>query len=837
MNQRYSTDNYINTQICLSVLLCFLAVFSRNILAQHIDQTELLETKKLQSLKLEKDDVTFYVHYRESQKEFAHKTVKVIKEDIPKIHQYFDYKPKTKVHFLISDSTPFANGFASVFPANTVILNNYPPIGHGMLSFSKDWIRTLVIHEYVHIVTLEMTEGILSFLRFFVGSTAKFAGVIPRWMSEGIATWAESVFTNEGRLRNPAAKLMLKNMAHDPLACHEIDCLDFYDVHPYGNSSYIIGAFFMEYLEKLKPNSLSCIFKKNGRRIPFFVNAVFKKCTGDSAQNHLADFWKKVRSTSVENKCDAIGFDNCHIVDSIINRELKGRWVLDDGTLVSDNKIIAVANLHEDNRPLSQSQKHLFIFNKLKQKASYYKLDYPLEKIYWVNKEENLIGLTFIDNFFIASRRKNFVYKLTSKGIKRVHANAGNAYTLKRAQGVINLDYRNSEWKISRKKRTLNKADKLQNLDQDFTDNSSQIKWGRTNKVEKQFQSNDVDDYNALKHMNLNYLLFLASYSGELLFLRTSTELTDPYNKHSLALSLDYYFDVEDVSPARGSAFYRYLLSRGFSIGLGYSEQLSRATGAIETNEVRNLSFVFNKAFIGQNFKNDLSLVLSQATENDFLSTIERVTSTAGLRWGLIYKNNKLGPGLRNASLSLQANYNQVDEFDSNYFGVQAHSGFNWMLSPSWYLGLEGHYGRYFKDTLNDGALYLGGANSTLTGSYPFPAYSLAFQDGFGNEVLSSRIQLQADLGRPGWGSGFLPLYWQSWRLLGGAEYLKADIIQDGVNFKRDSDVYAYFGGLQFDFVTGYSFPLKVKLIYSVLQDSILENNSFLITVDAPFVP
>lgn len=815
----------------LYFLLSFIAASFYSLQAQHVDQQEFLESRNLKTHEANIDNVNFYFHYLENQKEFLNKSLDVAMQNFPRIHKYFDYKPMGDVHIIISDSAVFANGFASVFPRNTIVLNNYPPTGQGLLSFSNDWIGQLVIHEYIHVVTLEMTEGVLGIARYFLGSTAKLAGVIPSWLSEGIATWGESYFTKEGRLRNPSARLMLAEMANDPNACHKIECLDHFNVNPYGHSPYIIGSYFLNSLELKKKGTLSCLFKKNGRSLPFFMNQAFNKCAGASAQSLLDKFWSELKEITPNFRCEVLDLEHCEKILSIMDKKYLYQWIWSAGVLSQDDWVITVVNPSVDSRRQSQLQKQLYIFNLKTGKSSIYKNEYPVDKIYWANREKKLLGITFIQNYASGSQRKNRIYKIDSRGkLKQLSEADGAEYRLQKKNEWLDIAYAHSHWNINNK----NVGEPLAKINQkDITNNK--ISFNPISKVSHHPIQNS--NYNGLKHLNLNYLLLLYSYSGELPFFSVSTTLSDPYLKHQLSLALDFYQDVSDVTPVTGSALYRYQFLNNFYAGVGFQGRLSRAVGAVETNESKTFSFSVSKKFLKKYFSQQLALNIYQVNENDFLASIERRTKKLSLSWDLTYSSLKIAAFLRSWSLGLGLNFSQVSDFDSSYSGFDISTTLNFTLSPWWGISIFAHYGEYFKDSLDDGALYLGGANSTITGQYAYPSYAISFQNGFGNKILSSKLENTIEIGRPGWGSGLFPVFLNSVSLIGGAEYFLADVLYDGINIKRDSSAYSYFAGFKMDFTVAYNFPVNIKLIYSQINDHILEDSQLLLLIDAPLIP
>ena len=68
--------------------------------------------------------------------------------------------PGGKIEILLTDAVDMANGAASPFPHNRIILYAPPPTDVAQLAFTADWLELLVLHELVHIFHLDDAGGI-----------------------------------------------------------------------------------------------------------------------------------------------------------------------------------------------------------------------------------------------------------------------------------------------------------------------------------------------------------------------------------------------------------------------------------------------------------------------------------------------------------------------------------------------------------------------------------------------------------------------------------------------------------------------------------------------------
>lgn len=215
----------------------------------------------------------------------------IIRQDLSKVINYFQYVPKDPVHFNIDPYLLLSNGNASVFPQNVINLYTHPSVENEHLSIMEDWMQGLIVHEYVHITHLAQTREYLEFGRKIFGTFPKLVpSITPRWFTEGIATWAESKFLPGGRLHNPLLKREFLIKMSNPNFCQKIDCMDDPGVHPNGQMSYWFGAHFLNMIEEEQPGSIKCFVEVNSGKLPFSLRSVFENCTGNTFEAMFEKF-------------------------------------------------------------------------------------------------------------------------------------------------------------------------------------------------------------------------------------------------------------------------------------------------------------------------------------------------------------------------------------------------------------------------------------------------------------------------------------------------------------------------------------------------------------------
>lgn len=266
-------------------------------------RNELSDEKFTYSLNIETSfgTMNIEIHATEKNEPYVKRVAQILEEDGKNVIEYFGYVPWNTLHILVdgfvsdrvSDS---ANGAATVRPRPWILLNTAPPHGIEHLVTRGDWVKTLVLHELIHILHLDQTSGFMKFLRYVLGSDGKLNGVTPRWFAEGIATWGEAKFTNGGRLTRGLFNFDFKNRMISKNFCKSSVCIDDPGVYPYGSNAYWVGSHFSKWIEELKPGSISCLVRENSNNIPGFLSWAFKDCLGKDYQTLFSIFQKEVVS-------------------------------------------------------------------------------------------------------------------------------------------------------------------------------------------------------------------------------------------------------------------------------------------------------------------------------------------------------------------------------------------------------------------------------------------------------------------------------------------------------------------------------------------------------------
>lgn len=248
------------------------------------------------------------IHFEKSNFEIAKRVSDIIKTDAPRLFQYFEYVPASPLHIIVSNDQNYANGYALVFPNNTISLNIIPPYGPDLLSSNENWIRAVVLHELTHVIQADQTSGLFKYLRKVFGNIVKPGMVVPLWFLEGVAVWAESNFTEGGRLNSSLMRSEFFQTLLEDNICASTSCVDNPGLYPYMHYPYWAGSNFMTYLETKKKGTIKDLIKDNSYNFPFFLNWSFETVTDKRSDKNYKDFIKATKDEiSVKQKKVLVG--------------------------------------------------------------------------------------------------------------------------------------------------------------------------------------------------------------------------------------------------------------------------------------------------------------------------------------------------------------------------------------------------------------------------------------------------------------------------------------------------------------------------------------------------
>ena len=126
---------------------------------------------------------------------------------------HIDNRRGTRLPVVLSGDGAISNGYATLLPRHSTFyltpISDYDELNHTL-----NWVDTLAIHEYRHIVQfLHAKRGIPKVLGWLFGPIAEYpsyALILPPWYFEGDAVLMETALTEGGRGRRPSFDVDLR---------------------------------------------------------------------------------------------------------------------------------------------------------------------------------------------------------------------------------------------------------------------------------------------------------------------------------------------------------------------------------------------------------------------------------------------------------------------------------------------------------------------------------------------------------------------------------------------------------------------------------------------------
>jgi len=152
------------------------------------------------------------------------------------------WTPRARTQIVIADFYDYSNGWAAPFPNNVITIIPTPP--GGSKSNEGDWLRTLILHEYSHILQIDRVAGVPAALRHVFGRISMPNALAPTWLNEGYAVYNETRFSDFGRLRS-AEYDMIARAAADGGRLLPVDRCGTYELrrYPGGTAPYLYGSW------------------------------------------------------------------------------------------------------------------------------------------------------------------------------------------------------------------------------------------------------------------------------------------------------------------------------------------------------------------------------------------------------------------------------------------------------------------------------------------------------------------------------------------------------------------------------------------------------------------
>lgn len=221
----------------------------------------------------------FLVLFSKGNETVAERAVAIAEEAHRRLVPELRWEPQEKTRLVLADVSDAANGMATPFPFNRIVVYLSPPLEEPFaITDSEEWLRLVITHEYAHILHLDnVQEGPADLRRLF--GRLYFPNLFePNWLIEGLATYEETKLTRGGRGRSSYTEMLLRTATLEGRFPSLAQAGTAPDSWPAGELPYLFGVKFYQHLvEKYGPDLPGKYSRRYaGRSFPFLVDSTAK---------------------------------------------------------------------------------------------------------------------------------------------------------------------------------------------------------------------------------------------------------------------------------------------------------------------------------------------------------------------------------------------------------------------------------------------------------------------------------------------------------------------------------------------------------------------------------
>lgn len=258
----------------------------------------------------------FKLHFESKHRQIADDTValaEIIHKDLAK---KFQWEPRRKTHLVLTDHTDVANGYASPLPFNRSVLFVHPPQAGEM--DMKDWLTSLLTHEYTHVLHLDKADGVPDAFRNIFGRFwPLFPNIFqPSWVHEGLATYQETSYENRiGRGQSSIYAMKIQEELRSGFkSISEVNMAS--SSWPL-DARYLYGYYFFQFISETygKEKVFHLVEEYSDNWLPYFINQNSEKVIGkpldvlwDEFEDYLMDRYAPIKSEKLQSTLTNDGF-------------------------------------------------------------------------------------------------------------------------------------------------------------------------------------------------------------------------------------------------------------------------------------------------------------------------------------------------------------------------------------------------------------------------------------------------------------------------------------------------------------------------------------------------
>ncbi|MDQ7799075.1 MAG: hypothetical protein RDU76_09080 [Candidatus Edwardsbacteria bacterium] len=223
----------------------------------------------------------FRVYYQTGQDQYAQKVAHKAEDVHVTLVGFLKWLPYGHTNIILADHTDIVNDYATPLPKRTIII--HPAQNVGDRNNFGDWLYEVLVHEYTHLLQMDMQSGIPAGFNSLFGRIFLPNIFQPLNQIEGLAVYSETRYTDFGRNNSALTEGMLRCAVAE--SCWvPVDRAGVASTHWPIDAAYIYGGKFYEYLaNKYGQKKLALYQRKHSNLvIPWMQNMPAKSVFGKS---------------------------------------------------------------------------------------------------------------------------------------------------------------------------------------------------------------------------------------------------------------------------------------------------------------------------------------------------------------------------------------------------------------------------------------------------------------------------------------------------------------------------------------------------------------------------
>jgi Tol biopolymer transport system component len=242
---------------------------------------------------LQLETLHFKVLFQPAHRAQAEKCARLAEQTHDRLVPFLKWKPGGRTEIIITDHLDQANAITTAFPRRSIVIYLSQPAGQP--GNYEDWMEELVVHEYTHLLDMDMVSGFPGFLCSAFGRLFLPNSVQPWNQIEGLAVYAESRYTRFGRNNGALYNGVLRSAVNEGRWA-AIDQAAVFGPDWPADAPYLLGGKFTEYLADTYGESKLAEYQRRHSWLvlPFMQNRPAKKTYGKS----LPQLWTEWRRQS-----------------------------------------------------------------------------------------------------------------------------------------------------------------------------------------------------------------------------------------------------------------------------------------------------------------------------------------------------------------------------------------------------------------------------------------------------------------------------------------------------------------------------------------------------------